>query len=268
MQHPGNLMLLRYFYDFRPCGLRIVERNRGLDRNDVLTSKYTLKLVHRESGARGVAVDQNPDFLVWFATIRGGYLWPMTSRWISRCRRWTAWKCCGAFGASIPNLRVIMFSTLTERGAAVTLEALTLGADDYVTKASNEGSLDRSMARLREELIPKIKQFFRLPGQSRAAARPEPAQCSRRRRSGAAYASPAEYESAAQSGGDRSLHGRADRAGRNPAAVAGRVPIADSGGAAHAASLHAAARRASSRHLPAARRGSEPGRRRSTRARS
>ena len=41
-----------------------------------------------------------------------------------------------------PNTRVIMFSTLTERGAEVTLEALALGADDYVTKASNEGSLD------------------------------------------------------------------------------------------------------------------------------
>jgi two-component system chemotaxis response regulator CheB len=63
-----------------------------------------------------------------------------------------------------PQLRVIMFSTLTERGAAVTLEALTLGADDYVAKASNEGSLDRSMARLREELVPKIKQFFHLAG--------------------------------------------------------------------------------------------------------
>ncbi len=66
-----------------------------------------------------------------------------------------------------PHLRVIMFSTLTERGAAVTLEALTLGADDYVTKASNEGSLDRSMAHLRGELIPKIKQFFHLPAQNR-----------------------------------------------------------------------------------------------------
>src|SRR5580700_9882208 len=63
-----------------------------------------------------------------------------------------------------PQMRVIMFSTLTDRGAAITLEALTLGADDYVTKASNEGSLDRSMARLREELIPKIKQFFHLLG--------------------------------------------------------------------------------------------------------
>jgi two-component system chemotaxis response regulator CheB len=62
-----------------------------------------------------------------------------------------------------PQLRVIMFSTLTERGAAITLQALTLGADDYVAKASNEGSLDRSMKRLREELIPKIKQFFHFP---------------------------------------------------------------------------------------------------------
>ena len=62
-----------------------------------------------------------------------------------------------------PELRVIMFSTRTERGGAITLEALTLGADDYVTKASNEGSLDRSMARLREELVPKIKQFFQPP---------------------------------------------------------------------------------------------------------
>jgi len=74
-----------------------------------------------------------------------------------------------------PQLRVIMFSTLTERGAAATLEALSLGAHDYVTKASNEGSLDRSMARLREELIPKIKQFFHMAAQSRAVARPEPA---------------------------------------------------------------------------------------------
>ena len=74
-----------------------------------------------------------------------------------------------------PKLRVIMFSTLTERGAAITMEALTLGADDYVAKASKAGSLDRSMTRLREELIPKIKQFFHQPGQSRPAFKLEPA---------------------------------------------------------------------------------------------
>lgn len=59
-----------------------------------------------------------------------------------------------------PQMRIIMFSTLTERGAAVTFEALALGADDYVPKASNAGSLDVSLERLRSELIPKIKQFF------------------------------------------------------------------------------------------------------------
>jgi two-component system chemotaxis response regulator CheB len=65
-----------------------------------------------------------------------------------------------------PSLRVVMFSTLTERGAAITLEALTLGADDYVAKSSNEGSIAGSMSKLKEELIPKIKQFFRFPGQT------------------------------------------------------------------------------------------------------
>jgi two-component system chemotaxis response regulator CheB len=70
-----------------------------------------------------------------------------------------------------PQLRVIMFSTLTERGAAITLEALTLGADEYVAKTSSEGSLDASMARLREEMIPKIKQFFRFPAASVTAVK-------------------------------------------------------------------------------------------------
>lgn len=68
-----------------------------------------------------------------------------------------------------PQMRVIMFSTLTERGAAVTLDALRAGADDYVTKASNEGSLDRSLVRLREELIPRIEQFFVFPAQGPAS---------------------------------------------------------------------------------------------------
>ena len=59
-----------------------------------------------------------------------------------------------------PRLCVIMFSALTERGAAKTLEALSLGANDYVTKAANAGSLDKSLDRLRGELTPKIRQFF------------------------------------------------------------------------------------------------------------
>lgn len=56
-----------------------------------------------------------------------------------------------------PRLPVIMFSTLTERGAVATLEALTLGANDYVTKPANVGSVALALQRLREELLPKIK---------------------------------------------------------------------------------------------------------------
>lgn len=55
------------------------------------------------------------------------------------------------------KMPVIMFSTLTERGGAATLEALALGASDYATKPSNSGSLTVAIARIREDLIPKIK---------------------------------------------------------------------------------------------------------------
>jgi two-component system, chemotaxis family, protein-glutamate methylesterase/glutaminase len=59
-----------------------------------------------------------------------------------------------------PDIRVIMFSTLTQRGAEATIEALSLGASDYVTKASNTGSIGASTSALRGELLPKIKSFF------------------------------------------------------------------------------------------------------------
>jgi len=61
---------------------------------------------------------------------------------------------------SHPQIRVIMCSTLTERGATTTMEALSLGASDYIAKASNAGSLDKSLQALKADLIPKIKQFF------------------------------------------------------------------------------------------------------------
>lgn len=58
------------------------------------------------------------------------------------------------------TLPIIMFSTLTERGAAATLDALSMGASDYVTKPSNSGSIDAGVAAIRSELIPKIKALF------------------------------------------------------------------------------------------------------------
>jgi two-component system, chemotaxis family, protein-glutamate methylesterase/glutaminase len=57
------------------------------------------------------------------------------------------------------HLPVIMFSTLSEAGATATLEALARGATDYVTKPSNVGSLALAQQRIRDDLIPRIKQF-------------------------------------------------------------------------------------------------------------
>ncbi len=56
-----------------------------------------------------------------------------------------------------PKLPVIMFSTLAQRGAAATLEALSLGANDYVTKPANVGSALEARHCLASEMIPKIK---------------------------------------------------------------------------------------------------------------
>jgi two-component system chemotaxis response regulator CheB len=58
-----------------------------------------------------------------------------------------------------PELPVIMFSPLTQRGAAVTLDALGLGAKDYITKPANVGGVEASTNSIRDELIPKIKVF-------------------------------------------------------------------------------------------------------------
>lgn len=55
-----------------------------------------------------------------------------------------------------PKLPVIMFSTLTEQGAAVTLEALSLGASDYMAKPTNSSSLASAMGQVRGELVGKI----------------------------------------------------------------------------------------------------------------
>lgn len=57
------------------------------------------------------------------------------------------------------KLPVIMFSTLTERGAVSTLEALSRGATDYVAKPANVGSVSASIQSVKDQLIPKIKSL-------------------------------------------------------------------------------------------------------------
>jgi two-component system, chemotaxis family, protein-glutamate methylesterase/glutaminase len=61
-----------------------------------------------------------------------------------------------------PKLPVIMFSNMTERGAAITLDALSLGASDYATKPSKSGDPEVAAERIRSELIPKIKAICAL----------------------------------------------------------------------------------------------------------
>ncbi len=69
-----------------------------------------------------------------------------------------------------PRLPVIMFSALTERGAADTLEALHNGASDYVTKPASAGGKELAQRRIREDLIPKIRSLCRIgiPAPARA----------------------------------------------------------------------------------------------------
>lgn len=73
-----------------------------------------------------------------------------------------------------PTLPVIMFSTLTERGKTVTMDALLKGANDYVTKPANVGSVAEAIERIREQLIPKIHQLCGGRAAPSAAARPAP----------------------------------------------------------------------------------------------
>lgn len=55
-----------------------------------------------------------------------------------------------------PGLPVIMCSSYTERGARSTLDALAMGAADYVMKPSEQGDLATAMEALASQLLPKI----------------------------------------------------------------------------------------------------------------
>ncbi|MFD6029961.1 chemotaxis response regulator protein-glutamate methylesterase [Cellulosimicrobium funkei] len=89
-----------------------------------------------------------------------------------------------ALRAAGRRMPVVMFSTLTERGAAATLDALTAGATDYVTKPSGSGSVQTALERVGLELTPKIKALVprapaapttRASGTTTAVRRPAPA---------------------------------------------------------------------------------------------
>jgi len=75
-----------------------------------------------------------------------------------------------------PTLPVIMVSSLTERGAVATLEALSLGATDYVTKPSGLSSAgDSEKDNFVRDLLPKLKGLGARKGIAARAAAPAPA---------------------------------------------------------------------------------------------
>lgn len=57
---------------------------------------------------------------------------------------------------SHPSLRVIMFSSLTEKSAEITLKALSAGAIDYDTKPTNTFGATDAVRAVRDSLLPKL----------------------------------------------------------------------------------------------------------------
>ena len=88
-------------------------------------------------------------------------------------------KALRARGETMP---VVMCSALTQRGAAVTIEALADGASDYVAKPAGHADRSRAMEALAQDLLPKIRA---LTGRASRAAQPNPfpaaAWCDRQR---------------------------------------------------------------------------------------
>jgi two-component system, chemotaxis family, protein-glutamate methylesterase/glutaminase len=74
------------------------------------------------------------------------------------------------FDAHIP---IIIFSSLTQKGASITIQALTSGASDYLPKPANMGDLDQAMTSVEELLIPKIRNLHARKSGSLAANRPQ-----------------------------------------------------------------------------------------------
>lgn len=72
-----------------------------------------------------------------------------------------------------PGLPVLIASTLTRRGATVSLKALSLGAADYVTKPGS--SALTTAEDFKRELVGKVKGLAQARRQSRGEAMPSPA---------------------------------------------------------------------------------------------
>lgn len=76
------------------------------------------------------------------------------------------------FDSRVP---IIMFSSATTRGGEATLDALTAGATDYVTKPTRVGHLQEAVAHIRNDLIPMIKHWGKWHHEQRRNSKAAPA---------------------------------------------------------------------------------------------
>jgi two-component system chemotaxis response regulator CheB len=70
------------------------------------------------------------------------------------------------------RMPVIMCSSLTQRGARVTIEALAGGASDYVAKPAGQAGRESAMQALAQELLPKIHALTTQPQSQPASVWP------------------------------------------------------------------------------------------------
>lgn len=59
-----------------------------------------------------------------------------------------------------PELPIIMFSSLVQKGSLITLDAISLGADDYYCKPSTS-SPEETIELLKKDLLPRMKAVFK-----------------------------------------------------------------------------------------------------------
>ena len=137
----------------------------------------------------------------------------------------------------LPHVPIIMFSTLTERGAEATLDALALGASDYLAKPSNQNMAATSEA-IQRDLVPKIKALchFSARVQIPVPRVPSPIAQAPRPRDSISFRS--RTFNPAQNYCHRSLHRRSRCACQTLAFFPGEFSLARGHRAAHAGYLH------------------------------
>lgn len=72
-----------------------------------------------------------------------------------------------------PRVKVIMQSSLTQKGASVTMQALALGAADFITKPTAKGT--SGLSEMQQEIVAKVRAIARAPSAPRTTSALAPA---------------------------------------------------------------------------------------------